>query len=322
MIPILIVPLLSFLASFFSFPIVIPALKKAGITGKDLHKPGQPEVAEMGGLVTTSGFCAGVVLVIFLKSFANLFDVIDLQYLLGALSTVFTALLIGILDDLISVRHWFKAIMPLLCALPLMALKVGDTIINIPFIGQTDVGIIYSLVLVPIGVTIAANGVNMLAGFNGLEVGMGLVSMTALAFIAFRLGETTALAILLAALGALLATLRYNWYPAKVFIGDAGTFSIGAIIASAVIIGNFELAGVIIMIPYAVDFFIKAANRFPSRGWEGIYREGKLYCPEQGVKGLAQLVMKLTGGIRERNLTLILMGVEAVCSAVAVWLFW
>lgn len=312
----------SLLVSLFSFPVVIPALKRAGITGKDLHKPGQPEVADMGGLVTTSGFCAGIVLVIFLKSFANLFDVIDLQYLLGALFTVLTALLIGILDDLISVRQWLKAIMPLFCALPLMALKVGDTTINIPFVGQTDVGIIYSLVLVPIGVTIAANGVNMLAGFNGLEAGMGLVSMAALSFIAFHLSEITALAVLLAALGALLATLRYNWYPARMFIGDAGTFSIGAIMASAVIIGNFEMAGVIVMIPHAVDFFIKAANRLPSRGWEGIYREGKLYCPEQGVKGLAQLVMKLTGGIRERNLTLILMGIEAVCSAAAVWLFW
>jgi UDP-N-acetylglucosamine--dolichyl-phosphate N-acetylglucosaminephosphotransferase len=91
-----------------------------------------------------------------------------------------------------------------------MAIKAGDTTIGIPFVGQTDIGIIYSLVLVPIGVTVAANGVNILAGFNGLEAGMGMAGMAALAIIAFRLGETTAFAILLAALGTLLATLRYN----------------------------------------------------------------------------------------------------------------
>jgi UDP-N-acetylglucosamine--dolichyl-phosphate N-acetylglucosaminephosphotransferase len=134
-------------------------------------------------------------------------------------------------------------------------------------------------------------------------------------------GENTALIILLAGMGALLATLRYNWYPAKIFIGDAGTFSIGAMMVAAVIIGNFELAGVIIMIPYAIDFFIKAANRFPSHGWEGIYREGKLYCPEPRIKGLAQLIMQLTGGVSERNLTLILIGTEAVFGGIAIWLF-
>ena len=275
----------------------------------------------MGGLVTVAGFGAGILLLVALKTFAHQFNVVNLQYLLAALSTVLIAVLIGIIDDYISLRQWVKAITPLFSALPLMAVKVGDTTIGIPFMGQTDVGIIYSLVLVPIGVTVAANGVNMLAGFNGLEAGMGMVGMAALAVIAFHLGETTALAILLAALGALLATLRYNWYPARVFIGDAGTFSIGAMMASAVIIGNFEMAGVIVMIPYAIDFFIKAANRFPSHGWEGIYREGKLYCPGHGAKGLAQLIMKLTGGVSEKNLTLILIGAEAICSAAAVWLF-
>jgi len=307
--------------SFFSFPLVIPRLKRSGIIGKDLNKPGQPEIAEMGGLVTAAGFCAGILLLIALKTFANQFSTINLQYLLAAFATVLTAVLIGVVDDLILLRQSVKAITPLFAALPLVAVKIGQTTIGLPFVGQVDFGIFYSLVLVPLGFTIAANGVNMLAGFNGLEVGMGTVSIAALAIIAFHLGETTALAILLAGLGALLATLRYNWYPAKVFIGDAGTFIIGAMIASAVIIGNFEMAGVIIMIPYAIDFFIKATNRLPSHGWEGIFREGKLYCPDQGEKGLAQLIMKLTGGVSEKNLTLILVGFEAVCGAFAIWLF-
>ena len=217
-------------------------------------------------------------------------------------------------------RQWVKAIIPLIAALPLMAIKVGDTTMSIPFIGQVDFGILYSLVLVPIGVTVAANAVNMLAGFNGSEVGMGIIAAGSLAIIAYSLGETTALLILLAALGALLATLYYNWYPAKVFVGDTGTLSIGAIIASAVIIGNFETAGVIIIIPYAIDFLIKAKNRFPKSF--GVYHNGKLYCPKSGVVGLGQLIMKVTGGISERNLTLILMGIEAVSGAVAIWMFW
>jgi UDP-N-acetylglucosamine--dolichyl-phosphate N-acetylglucosaminephosphotransferase len=313
--------LCALIVSLFSFPLMIPRLKRVGITGKDLNKPGQPEIAEMGGLVTAAGFCSGVLLIIALKTFTEQFNAINLQYLLATLVTVLTAVLIGIIDDFISLKQWVKAITPLFASMPLIAAKAGDTAITIPFLGRVDLGIIYSLVFVPIGVAIAANGVNMLAGFNGLEVGMGLVGMTSLAIIAFNLGENTALVILLAALGALLATLRNNWYPAKVFIGDAGTFSIGAMMASAVIIGNFEMAGVIIMIPYAIDFFIKLKNHFPSRGWEGIYRDGKLYCPEKGAKGLAQVIMRMTGGVSEKNLTLILIAAEVICGTGAIWMY-
>jgi UDP-N-acetylglucosamine--dolichyl-phosphate N-acetylglucosaminephosphotransferase len=313
--------LCAFLVNIVSFPLVIPRLVRAGITGKDLNKPGKPKIANIGGLVTIAGFSAGILLIIAMITFTDLFDNINLQYLLAALSTVLTAVLIGVVDDMVSLRQWFKALTPIFSALPLIAVKAGETTLGFPFLGQIDFGIIYTLVLVPIGVTVAANGVNMLAGFNGLEAGMGVVGMGALAIIAFRLGENTSLAILLAALGALLATLRYNWYPAKIFIGDAGTYSIGAIMATAVIIGNFELAGVIIMIPHAVDFFIKAANGFPSHGWEGLNRNGKLYCPEPRAKGLAQLIMKLMGGVSERNLTLILIGIEAIFGVIAICLF-
>ncbi len=313
--------LVSFVVTFVAHGALIPALKRARITGRDLHKPGQPEVAEMGGLSIVLGFSAGIILAIALRSFTGLFDFTELLPVLAAFSTVLAAALIGILDDLIALRQWTKAMAPLLSALPLMAIRVGDSTMAIPFLGQVDFGVLFSLLLVPVGVTVAANASNMLAGFNGVEAGMGVVGMTALAIIAFRLREATALVILLAALGGLVATLRYNWYPARVFLGDVGTLSIGAIMASAVIIGNFEAAGAIVMVPYAMDFLIKALHRFPSMGWSGVYREGKLYCPPQGVKGLGQLVMKLTGGISERNLTLTLMGFEAICGAAAVWMF-
>ncbi|MCG2820300.1 MAG: UDP-N-acetylglucosamine--dolichyl-phosphate N-acetylglucosaminephosphotransferase, partial [Candidatus Atribacteria bacterium] len=162
---------------------------------------------------------------------------------------------------------------------------------------------------------------NMLAGFNGLEVGMGVVAVGYLAIIAYLIGETTALIILMAALGALLATLYYNWYPAKILVGDVGTLSIGAVIASAVIVGNYETAGAIIIIPYLIDFLIKAKNHFPGKNWWGVHKDGKLYCPDSGPVGLCQLIMKLCGGISERNLVLVLMGIEAVFGVIAILVY-
>jgi UDP-N-acetylglucosamine--dolichyl-phosphate N-acetylglucosaminephosphotransferase len=279
----------------------------------------QEEIAEMGGLVIAASFGAGMVFAIFLRTFFDLFLSVSLTSILAVLSTVLIVVIIGVFDDLISIRQWIKAIIPVFAALPLMALKEGYSMMRIPFVGMIDFGIFYPLVLVPLGITGAANAVNMLAGFNGLEVGMGVVAVGALAVIAYLIGQTTALIILLAALGALIAALYYNWYPAKVLVGDVGTLTIGAVIASAVIIGNYETAGAIIIIPYVVDFLIKAKNRFPYSF--GVYREGKLYCPDGGAVGLAQLIMKVCGGISERDLVLVLMGIEAVFGVIAILLY-
>jgi UDP-N-acetylglucosamine--dolichyl-phosphate N-acetylglucosaminephosphotransferase len=211
--------------------------------------------------------------------------------------------------------------MPVFAALPLMAIKEGYSLMKIPGLGIINFGVFYSLILVPLGITGAANAVNMLAGFNGLEAGMGIVAIGSLTIIAYLMGQTTSFIILIAALGALLATLYYNWYPAKILVGDVGTLTIGAIIASAVIIGNFEAAGVILMIPYMVDFLIKAKNHFPGKNWWGIYKDGKLYCPDSSPVGLCQLIMKLCGGISERNLVLVLMGIEAIFGVIAILVY-
>ena len=310
--------LVSFTVSFTGFPIIIPRLKGAGIVGKNMNSESKEELPEMGGLMIAAGFGAGIVTSIFLRTFFDLLLSVSLTSILAALSTILIVVIIGVFDDLISISQRVKAFLPVFAALPLMAIKEGYSMIRIPFLGIVNFGVFYPLVLVPLGITGAANAVNMLAGFNGLEVGMGVVAMGSLAIIAYLIGETTALIILIAALGALVATLYYNWYPAKILVGDVGTLSIGAIIASTVIIGNYETAGIIIIIPFVIDFLIKAKNHFPGKNWWGIHKNGKLYCPDSGPVGLCQLIMKVCGGISERNLALVLMGIEAVCGVVAI----
>jgi UDP-N-acetylglucosamine--dolichyl-phosphate N-acetylglucosaminephosphotransferase len=316
---IFLIPIVSFVVTFIIFPVMISRFKRAGITGKNMNSSIQEEIPEMGGLITAVGFAAGIIIAISLRTFFNIFLSASLTSILAALATVLIVVIIGIFDDLMSMRQWVKAILPVFAALPLMALKEGYSLINIPYIGLINCGICYSLVLVPLGITGAANAANMLAGFNGIEAGMGIVIVVSLSIIAYLLGEITALIILIAALGALLATLYYNWYPAKVLVGDVGTLSLGAIVATSVIIGSFETAGIIIVIPYAIDFLIKAKNHFPYSF--GIYRDGKLHCPDSGPVGLCQLVMKVCGGISERNLVLVLMGIEAVFGVVAILVY-
>jgi len=309
----------SFIITFFGFPVIIPRMKKAGITGKNMNNKKQEIIPEMGGLVMVAGFSAGIIMAIFIKIFFMLLTNVSLVALLACLSTVLIVALIGIFDDLISVKQIIKAFMPIFAALPLMAIEIGDSSMMVPFLGRFDFGIIYPLFLVPLGVTGAANAFNMLAGFNGLEVGLGIICMVAVSIIAYIIGSMTALAISLSCLGVLIAALYYNWYPAKILIGDIGTLCIGTVLAICVIVGDFETAGVILIIPFLIDFIIKAKYRFPYTF--GVFKEGKLYCPEDGPKGLAHIFLKIFGGMKEKHLVILLIGIESVFGVIAIFIY-
>ena len=311
--------LFSFLATFVFARVLIPRLKRNHIVGRDVNKPERPEVAEMGGFAIVVGLTAGVLLAVFLHTFNSLsFNVV---FVLAALLTVHSISFIGILDDLLNMPQWLKAILPLFAAVPLIAVKAaGSTIMNLPFLGAVDLGLLYILILIPIGIAVSSNLTNMLAGFNGMEAGMGSVIFLFMSFFAILSGKFEMLVLYLPILGALLAFLFYNFYPARAFPGDIGNLTIGATLAAGVIIGNMESIGAILLIPYVVDFFIKLYNRFPSSNWWGEYRNGKLYPIQGKVRGFAQLVMKYFNGITERNLTLFFVGLEVIMGLLVLFL--
>jgi len=316
----LLVIVFSFGVTFGFSKLIIPRLKRFGFTGRDVNKPDKPEVAEMGGIAITTGFTAGVLLAIFFHTFLNAeFQIIPI---LAGLITIHSLSFIGIVDDLLDIPQYIKAFLPLFAAIPLVALSAaGSTELTFPLIGSVDFGIFYVIVLVPIGIAVASNLTNMLAGFNGMEAGMGVIIFIAASILAVIHGKPEALLIFVPFLGALLAFLFFNWYPAKAFPGDVGNLTIGATLATGVIIGNMEAAGALLLIPYVVDFFIKIYNKFPSSEWWGEYREGKLYPLGGKARGFAQLVMKLANGLTERNLVLVFMGIQAAVAVVVVLLY-
>lgn len=309
------------ISALLLYPRVIRRLRKANIIGRDVNKPDRPEIPEMGGLVIVASFTLGILTAIGIDRFLLPVERVDTQQLLATLASVLIIALIGVFDDLIHVRKPLKMIAPVVAALPLVAVKAGVSTVTLPLLGPVDFGVFYALVVVPIGMTGSANATNILAGFNGLEPGLGLLASSALAVICWTRGEYTPFLILLCLAVPLLATLRYNWYPAKVFIGDVGTLSIGAVLCCASVFGNCETAGVIVLLPYGIDFFIKVRNGLPSTKWWGEYRDGRLYCPATGAVGFCQSILKWSGGLTEVGLVLVVLTVEALFAALAVAIY-
>ena len=80
--------IVSFAVSFVGFPIIIPRLKRAGIVGKNMNSKSKEEIPEMGGMVIAAGFGAGMLFIIFLRTFFDLFLSVSLSSILAVLSTV------------------------------------------------------------------------------------------------------------------------------------------------------------------------------------------------------------------------------------------
>jgi UDP-N-acetylglucosamine--dolichyl-phosphate N-acetylglucosaminephosphotransferase len=124
--------------------------------------------------------------------------------------------------------------------------------------------------------------------------------------------------ILAPMLGALLAFFRYNVYPSQVFPGNSGTYLIGAVIAAAVILGDMEMIGVISLLPYIAEFFIKAGTLFQGECFAVLNRDGTLSPPNPNhVESLTHLVMRL-GKNTEREIVARLWLLEALAGALSI----
>jgi UDP-GlcNAc:undecaprenyl-phosphate GlcNAc-1-phosphate transferase len=71
------------------------------------------------------------------------------------------------------------------------------------------------------------NAINLLDGLDGLAGGVSVIALTCFAILAYHNGNSPAAMLCIALLGALLGFLKYNFFPARIFMGDTGSLGLG-----------------------------------------------------------------------------------------------
>ncbi|ALM75076.1 MraY family glycosyltransferase [Thermococcus barophilus] len=286
---------LSLILTFYSANI----MKKAGIVGKDIHKLDKPEIPEMGGIAILISL-----------------SVVLTPVLTGNLSTVLLVFLlfgvVGIIDDLTNLRQSHKVLLSLLISLPLLSLKVSSSLNLLLF--TINLKTLYYLFAV-LFVTASANLVNMLAGFNGLEVGTSAIALLFLGLIT----SEDARALAFVGFAVALGFLWWNKYPAKVFPGDTGTLSLGALIGLVGILGKVEIFAAILLVPHMIDFLLKTKIKFKGRplGRTEILEDGTLKAPPY--LSFLGLIMRAKR-VKEYELVAIVWAIEAILGFVVLLL--
>ncbi len=309
---------------------LIKYLRKINLVVQDQNKEDKPLVPLSGGLAVVAGFFAGLLTFIFIRTFFPTIDGLilndyNLKYIFAGMISILIITLVGFIDDLIiertkesssGLKQWQKPLLTLSAAIPLVAIMAGETSMALPFIGRFDIGVLYPLILVPVGVVGAANMVNLLGGLNGLETGMGIVYISMLGLYAYMNGRYIAALIALMAFAALLGFFYYNKFPAKILPGDSLTYFLGGTLVVIAVVGNIEKAALIVAIPFFIEFLLKWRSKFKADSF-GYYKNGKLHSKYRKIYSLTHLFLK-TGKFTEKQIVWCFIAMELIISSL-IW---
>lgn len=165
---------------------------------------------------------------------------------------------VGFLDDILKIIHkdnlglkaGQKMILLLIISLALSYYGYKSGIIGskilIPFVNKSfDLGIFYIPFLVFYFLAYT-NAVNLTDGLDGLSTSITILVMAFFAIVSFGMAHYSLSIFCFILVGALLGFLRYNAFPAKVFMGDTGSLALGGAVAAVAMILKLELLSAIV----------------------------------------------------------------------------
>ena len=319
---------LSFFCTFLAMPFWIRKAKQIGLVWEDMNKLHHPRnVAGSGGLIVVFGFLLGVLLYIAIKTFYFKDGGEIISYLFAILAVLLISSIVGIVDDLfgwqkggLSVRS--RLFLIFFAAIPLMVINAGQSSMM-----GFELGLLFPLVIIPLGIVGATTTFNFLAGYNGLEAGQGILILSALAFVAFLTGSSWLSVVALCMVASLVAFYIFNKYPAKVFPGDVMTYTVGALIACIAILGNMEKIALFFFIPYILETVLKLRGNLKKYSFAKVNENGGLEMPYKKIYGLEHLsiyiLKRIKSGrkVHEKEVVFLIHGFQLIIIALGFLLF-
>lgn len=213
----------SFLLTYLAIPsIIYIAIKKNLVDEPDERRSHNVSTPSLGGI----GIFAGMLFSIIMWTPFNYFG--DLQYILCAFIIIF---LIGARDD-IDPMSPSKKFAGELCAAAILVFKANIKLTSLYGIfGIFDLPEWASVIFSIFTIIVIINAFNLIDGINGLSGSLGVLITSSLGYW-FYLVDSIELSIVAFALcGSVVAFLRYNFTPARIFMGDTGSLLLGMVCA-------------------------------------------------------------------------------------------
>jgi len=238
--------LVAFLVAVLATPAVSALAARVGaMDSPNERKVHKSAVPRLGGVAIYLGFILAVMIGVILAGIFN--RRLESLHLLGIILGSTIVLAVGIWDDIRGLKPWTKFIWQLLAALVIVYFGVNINFVSNPLNGLFQMGWL-GIPLTLLWVVGMTNAINLIDGLDGLAAGVTAISAGTLFFVALRTHQIGAAIIMLALCGSALGFLRYNFFPAKIFLGDSGSYLLGFVLAAAAVIGVFKTTLVVALI--------------------------------------------------------------------------
>lgn len=236
--------LIPFLCAVAAALIVLAMTPLAGMLARNVGAVDVPEgrriherpTPRLGGLAILAGFLAPVL--VFLPPDSGAHALVTGAVLIACL---------GAIDDVFGLGPAIKLAGQAACAA--IPVSAGITIdhITLPVLGVFDLGAgQYPLTI--LWFVAIVNMINFIDGMDGLAAGVAGIGATTFAVLAASLGRADPAIMAAALAGACLGFLAYNFHPARIFMGDAGSLLLGFILAGVAVNGVMKSAAAIAVV--------------------------------------------------------------------------
>lgn len=238
---------------------------------------------------------------------------------------------LGLMDDLENLRAKTKLLVQILAGCAAYSLGVRIKAIPIPANFNIDLGFIHltggvpielgllSLPLTVLWLVGVANAVNLIDGMDGLAAGVSAISALTIWSVALGDSISRPYAALMAAVvaGALLGFLRWNFNPARIFLGDSGAYLTGFILAAISITGVIKgAAAATVIVPTSLLVVFILFFPLLDTSWAIVRRMAKgvsIFSPDR----LHIHHRLLDKGLDQKKVAYIIYGASALLGLVA-----
>ena len=227
-------------------PPLIKFLKKRNLAVKDVNKKEDAMIARPGGISIIAGIVASeLVLYVFLQ----------LNEILAITLTTFAAFLIGYVDDRRVMGGWFKPVALAFAAIPIIVFGVYGSDLAFPIFGTVQIPVMY-IGLIIFMISITGNTINSIDVLNGVASGFMVIASFSLS-VCLLIMQNYEIAIISLPLGFVsLAFYKYHKIPSKIFPGDSGALTLGAMYGAIAIVGGVEIIAAVALLPAVINSFL------------------------------------------------------------------
>lgn len=311
--------LLAFSAAAILSALVTPLVRRYAIDQQIMAMPDERKIHTkpipyLGGVAIFIGFVVPALLLLPLH-----------RRFIALLAGIFILVILGVVDDIKNLNPWYKLVWQVVAALVVLAGGIGISQLTNPLGGSVSLAAgrfsvsLYQLrfhitpvanLLSIIWMVGLVNAINFLDGLDGLACGVSAIAglIMFLLSIGPRVNqpEVALLAIIMA--GAAIGFLPYNFFPAKIFMGDGGAYFLGLTLALLSIYSGGKLATAALVLGFTIFDTIWAVIR-------RLYHRTAPWKPDR--RHIHHLMLE--AGFSQRSAVLSLYSMAALFGLVAVF---